>query len=208
MVESAASENDATLDRVRARPGGRNAQVRERVLAAARAELEERGYGSLSYRSIALRAAVDPATVYRRWPSRPQLAADALLEIARAAVPVPDTGSIEADLTRFLTAIAGALSEPRLLRLFHALSAAGAEADDDLREVLRVFWAARFTGAEEMVTRAIGRGDLPAGRDPHDVIEELVAPSYFRALVTGEPLDEEFRRRCVASALGKRPEPS
>jgi len=30
---------------------------------------------------------------------------------------------------------------------------------------------------------------------------ELVAPSYFRALVTEEPLDEEFRRRCVASAL-------
>ncbi|MGI9020771.1 MAG: TetR/AcrR family transcriptional regulator [Solirubrobacterales bacterium] len=188
---------------MRSRPGGRSARVRERVLDAARREIEERGYASLSYRSVARRAGVDPATVYRRWPSRPRLAADALLEVARAAVPLPDTGALETDLTRFLDAIAAALSDPALLRLLHALSAAGADADDDLAEILRAFWTARFAGAEEMITRAVERGELGPGVDPHHAVEQLVAPSYFRALVTGQPLDPEFRHRCVA-AVSKR----
>jgi len=170
------------------------------VLAAVRAEIEEQGYGALSHRAVAKRAGVDPATVYRRWPSRPELAADALLEIARAAVPIPDNGSLEADLAEFLDALAGVLSDPRLLQLFHALSAARAEAEADLRETLHSFWATRYKGAEAMIERAIERGEMPADVDPHEVIEQLVAPSYFRALVTGEGLDEEFRRRCVATA--------
>ena len=192
-----------SLDNVRSRPGGRSARVRERVLDAVRGEIEERGYASLSHRSVARRAGVDPATVYRRWPSRPRLAADALLEVARAAVPLPDTGALETDLAQFLDAIAAALSDPALLRLLHALSAAGADADDDLGEILRAFWTARFAGAEEMITRAVERGELAPGVDPHHAVEQLVAPSYFRALVSGQPLDPEFRRRCVA-AVSKR----
>ncbi|MEJ7876472.1 MAG: TetR/AcrR family transcriptional regulator [Solirubrobacterales bacterium] len=200
----AATSVDAGIDNVRSRPGGRSAKVRELVLSAVRAELEERGYGALSHRTVAKRAGVDPATVYRRWSSRPQLAADALLEIASAAVPIPDNGNLEADLTDFLDALAAALSDPGLLQLFHALSAARAEAEGDLRETLHSFWASRYQGAEVMVERAIGRGELHPDVDPHDVIEQLVAPSYFRALVTGEQLDGDFRRRCVASATARR----
>jgi len=162
-----------------------------------------RGYGALSHRAVAKRAGVDPATVYRRWPSRPQLAADALLEIAHAAVPIPDNGDLQADLAEFLRALATALSDPAILQLFHALSAARAEAQGDLRVMLHSFWATRYRGAEEMVERAIQRGELSPDVEPHDVIEQLVAPSYFRALVTGEPLDEEFRRRCVASVRAR-----
>lgn len=202
-VGEAPTRAGAGLDNVRSRPGGRSAKVRDQVLSAVRAELEERGYGALSHRAVARRAGVDPATVYRRWPSRPELAADALLEIARQAVPIPDTGNLDADLTEFLDALAGALSDPGLLQLFYALSAARAEAEGDLREMLHSFWASRYQGAEAMVERAIERGELPSDVDPHDVIEQLVAPSYFRALVTGETLDEEFRRRCVAAARAR-----
>jgi len=189
------------LDTVRARPGGRSARIRALVLDATREELLGGGYGALSHRAVAQRAGVDPATVYRRWPTRPRLATDALLDIARTAVPVPDTGEVAADLEIFLDAVAAALADPRLLRFFHALSAAGAEADVDLMNTLRSFWEARFAGAEGMVVRAVERGELPAGVDSHGVIEQLVAPAYFRALVTGEPLGGEFRQRCVRQAL-------
>ncbi|MGQ0837566.1 TetR/AcrR family transcriptional regulator [Actinokineospora sp.] len=175
------------------------------MLDAVRAELLDSGYAALSHRAVARRAGVDPATVYRRWPTRPRLAADALLEIARVAVPVPDTGSLSSDLETFLNAIAATFADPRLLRLFHALSAANADADADLGETLRAFWQARFEDAEAMVTRGVDRGELPPGTDQHAVIEQLVAPVYFRALVTGERVDGEFVHRCVVGALSSQP---
>lgn len=189
------------LDTVRERPGGRSARIRGLVLDAVREELASEGYAALSHRSVASRAGVDPATVYRRWPTRPQLATDALLEIARSAVPIPDTGELAADLEAFLDAIVAVLSDARRLRLFHALSAAGAEADADLAQTLRSFWDSRYSGAEEMVTHAIARGELSADVDRHAFVEQLVAPAYFRALVTGEPFDAEFTAGCIEHAL-------
>lgn len=191
----------APLDTVRERPGGRSARIRVLVLDATREELLARGYGALSHRAVAQRAGVDPATVYRRWPTRSRLATDALLEIARNAVPVPDTGNVATDLETFVNAVVAALADPRWLRLFHALSAASAEAEADLAETLRAFWETRFAGAEEMIVRAVERGELPRGVDAHAVIEQLVSPAYFRALVTGERLDAEFTQRCVRHAL-------
>jgi len=201
MSDAPAPIPATVLDTVRERPGGRSARIRALVLEAVRAELLEGGYGALSHRTVAQRAGVDPATVYRRWPTRPRLASDALLEIAASAVPVPDTGRVATDLERLLDAVVEAVSDPRTLRLFHALSAASGEAEGDLSETLRAFWEARFTGAEQMIARAVERSELPESVDAHAVIEQLVSPAYFRALVTGERFDPEFTQRCVGNVL-------
>ncbi len=201
MTEHAPLPPLAGLDTVRERPGGRSARIRASVLAATREELLEAGYAALSHRLVAQRAEVDPATVYRRWPTRSRLASDALLEVASRAVPVPDSGDVAVDMRTLLDGIVAALSDRTMLRFFHALSAARADAEGDLIETLCEFWDARFSGAEEIVVRAINRGELPREAEPHAVIEQLVSPSYFRALVTGEPFDEEFCERCVRTAL-------
>jgi hypothetical protein len=129
------------------------------------------------------------------------LAADALLEVAQAAVPVPDTGAIESDLQAFLDGLASALRDPAMLRLFHALSAARAEAEADLGELLSAFWAARFERAQLMFVRAAARGETSPRAEPRSLVEQLVAPLYFRALVTGEQLDSEFTGACVQHTL-------
>ncbi|MBA2516551.1 MAG: TetR/AcrR family transcriptional regulator [Solirubrobacterales bacterium] len=188
------------LDRVRERPGGRSERVRSAVLAAAREELLEQGWESFSHRATARRAGVDPATVYRRWPSRPRLAVDALLELAGASVPVPDTGTLAGDLEAFVSSLRGVLEDARVLRLFHALSIATAAGDEELRVTVRAFWSARFEQGGAMVARAIARGELPAGVNADQLLEQLVSPLYFRALVTGEPLDERLIETQVALA--------
>jgi len=189
------------LDRVRERPGGRSERVRSAVLSAARAELLEHGWDSFSHRATARRAGVDPATVYRRWPSRPRLAVDALLELAGRSVPVPDTGSLAEDLKAFLGSLHGTLENVGTLRLFHALSVATATDDEELRETVRAFWSARFEQGGAMIERATARGELPAGVNADRLLEQLVSPLYFRALVTGEPLDERLIEAQVALAL-------
>lgn len=201
MDDPTAPDAADPLDTVRERPGGRSARIRADVLDAARAELLAGGYTALSHRAVARRAGVDPATVYRRWPTRSRLATDALLAVASRTVPAPDTGGLEGDLQGLLDGIVAALRDPVMLRLFHALSAAGAEADGDLSVTLRDFWQARFGPAEAIIGRAVGRGELAAGVDAHAVVETLVAPAYFRALVTGEAMDAAFARRCVEHAV-------
>lgn len=114
---------------------------------------------------------------------------------------MPDTGSLATDLRMFLDAVVAALSDPVLLRLFHALSASSADAEADLGDTLRAFWQTRYATAGEMIARAIERGDLSPGIDPHAIIEQLVAPAYFRALVTGERLDADLARRSVQMTL-------
>jgi hypothetical protein len=58
--------------------------------------------------------------------------------------------------------------------------------------------------AREMVERAAARGEIPPPHDPRLVIETMLAPIYFRLLMSGEPLDDAFLKRLaervVASA--------
>ena len=60
-----------------------------------------------------------------------------------------------------------------------------------------------------MVERAISRGEVPPGTDPALVVEAVIAPIYFRLLMTGEELDEKFVEnlsRLAAAGAEARPE--
>lgn len=191
----------AVLDTVRARRGGRSARVRDAVLEAARQELMERGYEHLSHLGVARRSGVDPATVHRRWPTRVRLALDAVIDLAITAVPVPDTGTLRGDLTVFHRAVAALLRDPPTLRLFQAFSAATFDQDSEVTSALQAFWRTRLDGATAMLDRAVGRGEISEHPEPRRVVEQLVAPAYFRALVSRGPLDEELTEHSVGAAL-------
>ncbi|MGW5348192.1 TetR-like C-terminal domain-containing protein [Streptomyces sp. NPDC004050] len=55
----------------------------------------------------------------------------------------------------------------------------------------------RFRRAEPVVTRAVERGELPAGTDPAELLKALAAPIYFRLVLTEEPVDETTADRAV-----------
>ena len=55
----------------------------------------------------------------------------------------------------------------------------------------------RVAMTQLVVDQAIGRGELPSTTDPNLIIEALVAPLWFRLLLTGEPLDDDFLDRLV-----------
>ena len=84
------------------RPGGRATRVRSAVLDATSMLLSEVGYDQLSVEAVASRAGVHKTTVYRRWPTKPELIAEAALVQAAEAVPIPDTGTLLGDLQTLL----------------------------------------------------------------------------------------------------------
>ncbi|MDM2161937.1 TetR-like C-terminal domain-containing protein [Mycobacteroides abscessus] len=54
------------------------------------------------------------------------------------------------------------------------------------------------------IARAVARGELPAGVDVAHVAEQLVAPLYYRVIVTGETVDDAFVDRIVEDFLRHR----
>jgi AcrR family transcriptional regulator len=170
------------------------------VLKAVRELLGERGYGALSPGAVAARAGVDRTTVYRRWPTRARLAADALVDLAELQIPMPDTGDLRKDLRRIARAVARQLSRPSVVALAGALVIASTE-DPELSGFIEDFWQARFRAVGNVIRRALARGEAARGTDPDQALERLVAPLYFRAIITGRPIDNQLIELCVGTVI-------
>lgn len=185
---------------VRRRPGGRSARVRAAVLEVSLGLLRDRGLEGLSVKEVAATAGVNEASIYRRWGNRENLMLDALLSSPDGLIPVPDTGSVRADLTTYARSVAAWLDSPLGTALNRALAASG---DDDplIGDARRAFWAARYELAGVMITRAVGRGELADTVDARFVLELLVGPLHFRSLLSRESFDDGLPARLADAAL-------
>ncbi|MGW3115444.1 TetR-like C-terminal domain-containing protein [Streptomyces sp. NPDC001091] len=191
-----------TQKSVQRRPGGRTARNRENVLRATAEVLLREGYEHLTIARVAAAAQVAETTVYRRRPSKAHLAADALSELARTGNPIPDTGTLEGDLRALLGQVVALVERPEVRRVVLTVVSLAAN-DDEVVAAKAAFWEARFAGAAAIVARAVERGELAPDTDPYELIENLVAPAYFRLLVTGRPLDDRLVDRSVELVLSR-----
>jgi AcrR family transcriptional regulator len=179
---------------------GRGAKVRAAVLAATIEELSERGYAAFTIDNVAQRTGVHKTTVYRRWPDRETLIAEALADSVATEIPIPDTGSVDDDLrglARSLVAWANSASGRAVLAVMVSTAAGLPAPPNSARHVFRD----RIRQTLPVVTRAITRGEVPDGTDPAELIKTLVAPIYFRVLITGEPVGDSTADAAAALAL-------
>lgn len=170
-------------------------------MAAVRGIIAVDGYSALSHRRVASEAGVDAATVYRRWPNRAQLAADLFLDLANDLVPIPDSGTLEGDLSAYLRSIIAFLTDKQIGSLTHAVLAASIDGDPDVAEAAAGAWQVRLGRAHTILENAVARGELTATTDRAAVFETLIAPAWFRLLVTKDKLDDAFIKACVRTAI-------
>jgi AcrR family transcriptional regulator len=184
----------------RRRPGGRATRVRTAVLAATLTELTQSGYGGLSAARIADRAGVHRSTIHRRWADLDELIADALLEDAAAAIPIPDTGNARDDLTLLLRAIARYIdtdpARPRIRALIGDAARSPA-----IGAVVKSVWTTRFHAGEAVIARAVARGEIRGNIPPPTLIDTLLGPLYIRLLLTDQRIDDEFIRVIIDVVL-------
>ena len=194
-------ENQPREPAKRRRPGGRAADVVTAVHAATIALLREQGYERMEIPTIAERAGVNKTSIYRRWPGKAELVLDVALARIRDEVPLPDTGTLRGDLVALLRAIAAVNSTPFANGLLRALISREHEAG--IGKLRERFWNERYSISEEVLRRAIARGDLPARTDTRLMLEMAVAPLFLRALVTATATTdaeiEEIARRTIAA---------
>lgn len=168
------------------RPGGRSAQVRRRVLDAVRAQLVDHGYDTLTVDAVADRAGVHRTTVYRRWRDVGGLLADVLVDAAGDDWCPPDTGSLEGDLHALNLEIhAGLTANPPVTAALIAASFRSVQA----AEALRMFFADRYARCAVIVRRAVDRGEVPAGTNPHALLVAATAPIYHELVLLRFPTD-------------------
>ncbi|MFF2524953.1 TetR/AcrR family transcriptional regulator [Streptomyces liangshanensis] len=182
-----------------ARPGTvslrRRGPVLERaILDAALEQLSRVGWNGLTMEGVAAGAQTGKAAVYRRWPSKEDLVAEAL----RAALPTfedaPDHGSVREDLYQLCRRMRDAMNSlPGV-----ALRAVVHECDGPSAER---FQGLIFTGVlepsnrlfGEVVRRGIRRGDVrpdATGKLVFDVIPALMM--YRSKLCASEWPDEDI----------------
>ncbi len=186
------------------------------ILEAALEGLAERGYDLLTMDEIAARAHAGKGTLYRRWPSKAALVADAVLAWREQLGPVtiPDTGSLRGDIEASLEALPefGATEQRQVAVLFGLITAA--RRDPELGALLSSLILQRPREAvAQMLERAVTRGEIPHGRDVSLISDLVIAMSSMRFLL-GETPDRDFVRRVfdelvypLATAADTRPAP-
>ncbi|MEV5825039.1 TetR/AcrR family transcriptional regulator [Spirillospora sp. NPDC052242] len=182
------------------RPGGRTARTAKAVLDATIGELGEVGYAALRIEAVAERAGVNRATIYRRWGDKPSLVAAAFTARQVEISPPADTGDLAEDLLAFLREVRRGFDSPWITAL---IGETGSRTADNAgpRRALDKIWPARFRLSREIFVRAVERGDLPADSDPDHLVQAAAGPLYFRRLMLGEPLTDDFLRRTAALVI-------
>ncbi|GLY66203.1 TetR/AcrR family transcriptional regulator [Amycolatopsis taiwanensis] len=203
------SEDARPAQATQRRPGGRTARIRAQVLGAVRAELGERGYDGLTMESVAARAGVHRATVYRRWGDVGGLLADVLDAAGEDDWQPPDTGSLSDDLAALNHEIQAALTaQPPIVT---ALIAASFRSEKASCAQQRLFQD-RYAQCEIIVSRAIRRGELLPDTDARRLLIAATAPVYHQLVLLRIPPDPHLpghaaRTAALAASAGAFAEP-
>jgi len=157
-------------DEVPAPQRRRGAALENALLDAAWDELVDRGYTEFTIESVAERARTSRAVLYRRWPTKPELARAAVLHAGRKEqVEIPDTGSLRDDVVELLRRANGLRARLGIMMTLQ-LSGYYAETGTGPSELRNAFLAGRGTAVDTLISRALERGEVdPAKLSPRVV---------------------------------------
>ncbi len=185
----ASPELDISAKRPPGRP--RSEQARKAILRSTMRLLQQTGFADLSIEAIAAQANVGKATVYRWWPNKGTLVADAFVSSSAKQLRFPDTGSVYSDMSLQMNRWVGLLRSPRG-RIVAALISGG-QTDKELIEAFRErFVRPRRLEAYQILQRGIERGELPRNADLDIILDALYGAIYMRFLIWHEGLSEDF----------------
>jgi AcrR family transcriptional regulator len=178
----------------------RSQRAHDAVLVAATGLLAEGGLPAATVDAISARSGVSKATIYRHWPNRTAVAAEAFGRQMAQAVQPPDTGSARGDLSeqvrrvsRFYASDSG--------RVFAQLLAACVD-DPEASAYFRKFFLTEGRRAiAELWRRGLTRDEVRSDVDAETATDILFGPLIFRLLSGHMPLNDEQADAICAGAL-------
>jgi AcrR family transcriptional regulator len=181
----------------------RDARAHRAILRATRQLLGSKGYAKMTIESVAARAGVGKATIYRWWSSKGALALDVLMEMLDLG-PAPDTGTTRGDLVAIVNGTNTGLAHPTAAAIIPGL-ATDLRHDPELAASFRDrFVHPRRDSVAQAIDRGVQRGDLPAHTDRDLLIDLLNSPVFYRVLITGKPVEADLAEKLVDFVLERK----
>lgn len=155
------------------------------ILGATNDLLHENGLDQFSIEAVAARAGVGKQTIYRWWPNRAILVADALLDRDNIdPVPPADTGDVYADLGRWAGDLAASLGSPRGAATLRMLTAAATEDPVTSRRLHEKFSGPLQEQANARLAAAADLRTTPSQR--RNAVDAIIGFMVFRVLAHQE----------------------
>lgn len=143
------------------------------------------GYERMTIEAIAARAGVGKQTVYRRWPSKAAIVAEAVMagHLGIRAEAPPRTGDPAADLCDWLGQFFRQLGEPAAVAVIRGLAAAATDGGADAEKLYE-----RFTGPSrdqmlELLRAGVDQGRFRADLDIEAAADAISGTMLYRALI-------------------------
>jgi len=169
--------------------------TREMALDAALDILQQEGVLAITHASISARTGISRSTLYRHWPKLNQVRYDAFACATRATqdanVPLRTNGPLRADLTWILSFLMVALNDMPWGKIAPQVIAAAA-IEDEARKLINGWIQDRKTSVEKVFQAAIDRGEVSDNVPLGSLVEMTIAVPYFRKLVAGQQLDQDW----------------
>jgi AcrR family transcriptional regulator len=179
----------------------RSEQARLSILRSTLKLLAKKGFSQLTIEAVAAHAKVGKATVYRWWPDKAALIADAFASNTTGKLHFPDTGSLRSDMSQQMQQLVK-IFRSRRGRIVSAMLGAG-QSDRSLIAAFRDrFLMPRRQEAYATLRRAIKRGQLRKNVDMDLLLDSLYGPIYMRFLIQHGSLTPEFVEGLCSLALG------
>jgi AcrR family transcriptional regulator len=184
----------------------RSEQARMAILHSTLKLLGQNGFPELTIEAVAAHAGVGKATVYRWWPNKAALIADAFASSTTRKLHFPDTGSVRTDMSQQMRQVIKVFLSRRG-RIVSAILGGG-QSDRDLIAAFRErFLWPRRQEAYATLRRGILRGELRRNVDMDLLLDSLYGPIYMRFLIRHDKLSPDFvDRLCELVLAGARPQ--
>ena len=170
----------------------RDARADGAILEATLQLIGELGVYGFRTEDVAARAGVGKGAIYRRYRSKDELVTAAIAAVVSEEIAVPDTGSTRADLLVLMREAVDLYRGALAGRLMPNLIGAMAQKPELAHSIRDGFLAGRRAALAEVLRRGVERGDLDRNLDLDLALDVLGGPLFYRLLVTGGPIDEQF----------------
>ncbi|WP_181807204.1 TetR/AcrR family transcriptional regulator [Streptomyces shenzhenensis] len=185
----------------RANDDPRALRSRAAALAAATELLLEGGPESVTHATVARRAGIGRATVYRHWPDQQTLLVDALANDVQPLLVFDDT-PVRDQLVSQLEQMTHRLNQPAAVSVL-ATIIQRAERDEDARRIREQIFGQADDHFAHALAAAVERGELRPGAQEHatDLIARIVGPLLFQRFLLGVHLEKDLVISLVDAAL-------
>ena len=185
----------------RRRPGRPRSERAERaIIDAALSVFAESGPEGLCIETVAARAGVGKATIYRRWPGKEDLLLDAIGAL-QAPLPEPAGRSVREDLVTVLSAMRDAVADPRRAREFALLLGEGAKYPRLMARYVETMLEPRREVIRSVLRRGVATGELRPGTDIEAALFMLTGAVLARGKYDPSSMPPGYVERVVDELL-------